>query len=190
MSHEAIRQVSDRYPAAWQAVLDSCAEKPSYLEQLRLINRKLLEMGSLVSRNFNQLIRVLGGEGSNQDRQKFEMVSRGIEDALLAYTLTAGDLESRARSMTTALSRAISSYPTQIADIFAGYTPVFGATNEDGVVFKETNIKGFALMQEWMIGLALKRHEAGDPPLSGAELVREVESTLRILSYSRALISA
>lgn len=186
---DEIPQVSDLYPAAWLAVLDSCVEKPSYIEQLELVDKKLLEMGRLVSRNLNQLIRVLGGEGDKLDRQIFEMVSRGIEDSLLAYTLTAGNLESRARSMTTALGRAISFYPANIADIFAGFTPVFGTTNEDEVVLKETNIKGFALKQEWMIGLALKRREEGLPPISEAELVGEVARTLQTHSFNRATLS-
>ena len=173
------------YTAAWQAVLDPSAKKPDYSEQLATVHRKLPEMGKLVYRNLNQLIRDLGGEGNDvRDKLRYQTVSRGIEDALNAYTMTTGDLESRARSMTTALGRAINFYPAHIANIFDGYTPVFGATNEDEVVIKEANIKGFALMQEWMIGLALKRREEGSEPFPEARLRQEVEKMMLAQSSS------
>lgn len=189
---EVVRQVSGCYPSPWKQILDSApdAQKPDYEEQLQAVNRKLIEMGTLVSANLNQLIRDLGGEGASGDRQRYEMVSRGVEDALRAYTTTAGSLESRARSLTDALCRTISYYPPHIADIFAGYTPIFSATNDQEVVLKEANIKGYALKQEWMIGLALKRREEGLLPLYESELVHEARYTLQALSYSRALTPA
>lgn len=171
------------YPAAWRAILDPRAEKPSYSEQLATVHQKLPEMGRLVYIRLTQLIRELGGKRDNyRDRLKYKAVMDGMEGVLAAYSLTKGSLESRIRSMTTALGRLISYYPTHIADIFADYTPVFGATNGDEVVIKETNVKSFALMEEWMIGLALGRREKGLPPFSEAKLREEAEKMLLVQS--------
>lgn len=162
-------------PPAWQAIINQEVGKTAYLDRLEAAHKKLPEMGKLVYTKLMSMSSLLDQDSGNH-RVKYRILMKEMEGVLLAYTVTAGSSESRARSMTTAFSNIISYYPEYVAEIFEDYTPVFGALDEDEVVIKEANVKGFALMQEWMIGVALGRQKRGLPPLTETELRKEAEN--------------